>query len=204
MEQLVHWIVNFVDATGYVGIFVMTFLESTFLPIPSEITMVPAGYLVQQGKMDMMTVFCASTVGTVGGAYLNYFIAKKFGRPLLVRFQKYLFLNEKKIEKLDKFFEKHGEVSTFTGRLLPGIRHFISMPAGLARMRVEKFLLYTTLGGGLWMATLMGVGYFIGNNEALIKQALHQIVIAIAVGSVALFAVYWFFVQKRGSQDESR
>lgn len=198
MEQLIHWIVNFVDATGYVGIFIMTFLESTFLPIPSEITMVPAGYLIQQEKMQFLPVFLASVFGTVGGAYLNYFIARKFGRPLIVRFQKYFFLNAKKLAKLDMFFDKHGEISTFTGRLLPGIRHFISMPAGLAGMRLDKFLIYTTLGGALWMLILIGVGYFIGNNEEAIRGAMHQVVAGIVVVSVLLVGTYWIIMKRKG------
>ncbi len=198
METLVHWIVNFVDTTGYVGIFVMTFLESTFLPIPSEITMVPAGYLVHQGKMEFLPVFLSSTIGTVGGAYLNYYIARRFGRPLIVRFQKYFFLNAKKLAKLDIFFDKHGEISTFTGRLLPGIRHFISMPAGLAGMRLDKFLIYTTLGGALWMMILIGVGYFIGDNEAMIRQALNKIVGVIVIGAVLVIALYWYIMKRKG------
>lgn len=205
MEDLIRWIVEFVHDTGYVGIFVMTFLESTFLPIPSEITMVPAGYLIFQGKMDFWLVFFSSVFGTTGGAALNYAIARRFGRPLLQKYKRFLLLNDLRLAKMDVFFEKHGEVSTFTGRLLPGVRHFISIPAGIAKMNIHKFWIYTSLGGGLWMLALIGVGYYIGNNEDMIRQTVKQLVGFIVVGSVVFVAAYAYYQRKksRSSQKNS-
>lgn len=199
MEELLHWIVEFVHATGYVGIFIMTFLESTFLPIPSEITMVPAGYLVYQKKMDFFMVLISSILGTVGGALLNYVIARKYGRPLIEKYKKYFFLNDRRIQKIEVFFEKHGEISTFTGRLLPAVRHFISMPAGIAKMNINKFIAYTSLGGGLWMLALIGVGYYIGDNEELVRVTLKKVLGVIAVASVLLVMGYLYY-QKRKSK----
>lgn len=175
LHQFVTWLVDFVHHLGYIGIFIMTFIESTFVPIPAEVTMIPAGYLVQQGKMDLAMVLLASIVGTVGGAYFNYWLAKHYGRDLFIRYGKYLMMTPAKLEKLERFFAKHGVVSTFTGRLLPGIRHYISFPAGLARMDVRKFVIYTALGGAIWMTVLVLLGYYIGENEDLVMHYLPRI-----------------------------
>lgn len=166
-EHVVNWLVAFVEHLGVAGVFIMTFLESTFMPIPSEITMIPAGYLIQQGKMELVPVLIASILGTIGGAMFNYWLARKFGRSLFLRYGKYLFMTPEKLAKLESFFAKHGSISTFTGRLIPGIRHYISFPAGLAKMDLKKFTIYTALGGALWMCVLIALGYHIGENKEL-------------------------------------
>ena len=170
LEDLAQWLVDFVHKFGYLGIFVMAFLESTFVPIPSEVTMVPAGYLVHEGKMDAWLVLGSSISGAIGGSLANYYIAYHYGRRFLYAYGKYLFFAHDKMEKLDRFFASHGEISTLTGRLIPGLRHVISFPAGLAHMDVKKFTLYTGIGGGLWMVTLVLVGYFIGGNQRLVRR----------------------------------
>jgi membrane protein DedA with SNARE-associated domain len=195
-DSLVQALVALVEHLGVLGIFIMTFLESTFLPIPSEITMIPAGYLVQQGKMDLMSVFIASVIGTVGGAYLNYWIAKRFGRGLFLRYGRYFFMTPEKLVKLENFFNKHGAVSTFTGRLIPGLRHFISFPAGLAKMDLKKFFIYTSAGGAIWMATLLAIGYYIGKNEALAAKYMPMIKLGILV-FVALVVVGYIINARR-------
>ncbi len=189
-------LVGFVHDLGYLGIFIMTFLESTIVPIPAEVTMVPAGYLIYQGKMHFWYVFVASILGTVMGSLCNYYIAMRYGRPLLVRFGKFFLLTEKKIDKLDRFFAQHGEISTFTGRLIPGLRHFISLPAGLTRMDLKKFCFYTALGGGIWMAILIGAGYWIGGNEALLNKYLPRLVKGSIVLAIAIIGIY-LYISKR-------
>lgn len=190
VESFIHWLVALVDQLGIAGIFVMTFLESTFMPIPSEITMLPAGYLVQQGQMSLVGVLVASVCGTIGGAYFNYWIAKHFGRSLFLRYGKYFFMTPEKLEKLELFFARHGAISTFTGRLIPGVRHCISFPAGLARMDLKTFFIYTGLGGALWMSTLVGLGYYIGHNQELAVQYLPRIKLGIVLFIAVLFTVY--------------
>lgn len=190
LHHFVHWLVDFVHHLGYFGIFIMTFIESTFVPIPAEVTMIPAGYLVQQGKMDLTMVLLASIVGTVGGAYFNYWLAKHYGRDLFIRYGKYLMMTPAKLEKLERFFAKHGVVSTFTGRLLPGIRHYISFPAGLARMDVRKFLIYTALGGAIWMTVLVLLGYYIGENEDLVLHYLPRIKLGLVAFLIIGGAIY--------------
>ncbi len=190
IEQLIHWLVSVVDQLGVLGIFVMTFLESTFAPIPSEITMIPAGYLIHQGKMSLIGVFIASVLGTVGGAYFNYWIAKRFGRGLFLRYGKYFFMTPAKLAKIERFFDKHGAISTFTGRLVPGLRHFISFPAGLAQMDLRKFFIYTSLGGALWMSVLIALGYYIGQNQALAMEYIPKVKLGIFIFIAVLFVVY--------------
>ena len=191
LHQFVTWLVEVVHHLGYIGIFIMTFVESTFVPIPAEITMIPAGYLVHQGKMDFLPALLASIVGTVGGSYFNYWIAKKYGRDLFIRYGKYLMMTPAKLTKLENFFYEHGVISTLTGRLIPGLRHYISFPAGLARMNLNKFIIYTALGGGIWMAVLLGLGYYIGENEELVMSYLPMAKLAILalVGVIALFYI---------------
>lgn len=198
METILQWLVDFVHQFGYVGIFIMTALESTFVPIPSEVTMVPAGYLVQQGQMEFGWVLFASITGTLCGSLANYAIARYFGRPFLFHYGKYMFFGHEKMAKLDHFFKTHGEISIFTSRLIPGVRHVISFPAGLAHMPLKKFCIYTTAGGSLWMLTLIAVGYFIGGNKALVKHYMPY-VIAAALAVVVLLVVVYVVKQRKRS-----
>lgn len=190
MHEFIKWLVDFVDHLGYVGIFIMTLIESTFVPIPSEVTMIPAGYLVQQGKMNFWWVFLASVAGTVIGAYINYWIAKHYGRKLFTKYGKYFMMTPQKLRKLEKFYSQHGSLSTFIGRLLPGIRHYISFPAGLAKMNIGKFFFYTTLGGAIWMAILLVVGYKIGDNEELVRMLLPRMQIYVYAVLGCFIALY--------------
>jgi membrane protein DedA with SNARE-associated domain len=189
-DTVVQWLVAFVEHLGVLGIFIMTFLESTFMPIPSEITMIPAGYLIQQGKMDLISVLIASIIGTVGGAYFNYWIARRYGRGLFLRYGKYFMMTPAKLTKLESFFERHGAISTFIGRLIPGIRHYISFPAGLAQMDLKKFVIYTALGGAIWMCVLIALGYYIGENKELMTTYLPIIKGGMLLFIVLLMVVY--------------
>lgn len=203
METIVNWLVEFVHTFGYVGIFVMTFLESTCAPVPSEVTMIPAGYLVQQGHMDLFWVLFSSVSGTLCGSLFMYWFASHFGRRFLYRYGKYFFFKHERMEKLDKFFGKHGEISIFTGRLIPGVRHVISFPAGLAQMNLKKFCLYTGLGGSLWMSILVAVGYIIGDNSKLIHEYMPYITTAV-VGTVFLLIVLYVAKQRKKMKQVNR
>jgi len=203
LHQFVTWLVDFVHHLGYVGIFIMTFVESTFVPLPAEITMIPAGYLVQQGKMTLSLVLLASITGTVGGAYFNYWLAKRYGRDLFIRYGKYLMMTEEKLEKLERFFAKHGVISTFTGRLLPGIRHYISFPAGLARMNLKKFIIYTALGGAIWMTVLVLLGYYIGENQELVMHYMPRIKLAV-IGLLVVGGGIYIWKHGKSDQEESK
>jgi membrane protein DedA with SNARE-associated domain len=190
MYEIFLEIVRFVESLGYFGVFIMTFIESTFIPIPAEITLIPAGYLAHKGEMNFFLILIISTIGTLAGSALSYYIAYFFGRKLFANKGKYLFLNESKLEKIEKFFINHGAISVFTGRFLPGLKHFISFPAGLAKMDIKAFCLYTIVGGGLWCLILISLGYLIGKNELLIQKHLKQINITILFLIGSLIAYY--------------
>jgi membrane protein DedA with SNARE-associated domain len=181
---------------GYWGIFLLMFLESTFFPFPSEIIMIPAGYLAYKGEMNLYIVVLMGILGSVGGALLNYYLAKSFGRSFILRYGKYFFIKVETLDKLESFFAKHGEISTFTGRLIPGIRQLISLPAGLARMNMAKFSFFTALGAGIWVVVLVGVGYVVGSNEALISEYLKSATL-IALVSVVLITIFYVVRNRR-------
>jgi membrane protein DedA with SNARE-associated domain len=142
LHQFIDWVLATVNGWGYAGIFVLMALESTVLPIPSELVVIPAGYLAYQGEMNVGLIFLASTLGSLAGAFVNYAFALLVGRPFLERYGRWFFVRPELLHKTDAFFARHGAISTFTGRLVPGIRHLISLPAGLTRMNVLAFSLY--------------------------------------------------------------
>ena len=193
LSSVVDFIVQTVGSLGYLGIFLMMFLESSFFPFPSEVVMIPAGYLAYKGEMNIYIAIVAGILGSLAGALFNYYLAIKFGRKFLIKYGKYFFIKEPTIIKMEEFFKSHGHISTFSGRLIPAVRQYISFPAGLARMNLFIFCIYTSLGAGIWVIILTLLGYFLGGNEALIKEYLHTIVIVILV----LLAVLGFAYYKR-------
>jgi len=199
MHEIVDFVVNIAREFGYLGIFVMMFLESTFFPFPSEVAMIPAGYLASQGEMNLPLAILVGTAGSLLGALFNYFLARKYGRVGVLKFGKYFFFNEEKLEKMEKFFVNHGSFSTFVARLIPGVRQLVSLPAGLSRMNLGKFALHTTLGAGLWVTVLALLGYFIGGNEMLIDEYRHQIVLGTL--TVIVFAsMLYVYLNKRAKK----
>ncbi len=191
MQEIVNFLVERIGSLGYAGIFVLMFLESSFFPFPSEVVMIPAGYLSYKGEMNIFLAVFFGILGSVAGALFNYFLASKFGRAFLLKYGKYIFVKEETLLKLEDFFEKHGHISTFNGRLIPGIRQYISLPAGLANMHLGKFTLYTALGAGIWVVVLALLGYFLGQNEDLIHKYLKEITfITLAIIALITFAYY--------------
>jgi membrane protein DedA with SNARE-associated domain len=186
------WLVNTIGALGYPGIFLLMAMESSVIPIPSELVMPPAGYLAQQGQMHVWVAIALGTLGSLVGAYINYFAAHYLGRPLLLKYGKYVWITETKFAKVESYFRDHGEISTFIGRLLPVVRHLISLPAGLAGMNHWKFSLYTLLGAGIWVTILTWIGYIIGENQELIMQYSHQALIGVVIVS---FLIVYFYVK---------
>jgi len=196
IHDIAQFLVNQIGDMGYWGIFLLMFLESTFFPFPSEIIMIPAGYLAYQGEMNLYIVVLVGILGSVAGALLNYYLAMHLGRRIILKYGKYFFIKDETLDKLDTFFTKHGEISTFTGRLIPGIRQLISLPAGLARMNMAKFSFYTAIGAGIWVVVLVGVGYVVGSNEELISEYLKSATL-IALVSVVFITVFYVIRQKR-------
>ena len=190
LADLAQWLVQNILDMGYLGIFLLMMIESSFIPFPSEIVLIPAGYLAQQGEMNIIVVFVVALFGALSGAFINYFGAYIIGRRLLLKFGKYIFIPSSTLDKMDDFFQKHGPISTFTGRLIPGIRQLISIPAGLSQMPLLPFTLYTALGAGIWSLILIALGYFLGQNIELVETYLHQITLGVLGALVALVFVY--------------
>ena len=197
LMQLFELTVQFVDKTGYVGVLIMMTLESTFVPLPSELVMPQAGYLAAAGKMNIWIAILAATVGSILGASINYGLAYWLGRPFFVKYGKYILCPPHKFAKMEQFFLCHGEVGTFTGRLILGVRHFISFPAGLAHMNLTRFCLYTGVGAGLWAAVLAWIGFLAGKNKDLLHLYYREAAAALFVFCVVVLAVYTFLWRRR-------
>lgn len=161
-----HFITSLLGNLNYGTILFLMLLESTVVPVPSELVVTPAAYHAASGQLDVFLVILFATIGADIGASINYVVAYYVGRPVIYRFAnsrwgKMCLLNQEKVEKSEKYFDDHGIVATLTGRLIPGIRHLISIPAGLAKMNYWKFLLYTTIGAGVWHTILAALGWYL-------------------------------------------
>ena len=203
LAELTQWLVDTVLGLGYAGIFLLMAVESSFIPFPSEVVLIPAGYLVSRAEMHMGLVMVMAVLGSLAGALVNYYLARWLGLPLLRRYGRYVFISEAALEKLERFFALHGHVSTFSGRLVPGIRQLISIPAGLAGMRLPLFLGYTALGAGLWSLILVLLGYFIGRNETLLHAYLKEITFGV-LGLVVLLLVTYFYRFRKKRRENHR
>ena len=191
IHELAQLLVDLIFDWGYLGIFIMMAIESSFIPFPSEIVLIPAGYLASQGEMSIGMIMLSALGGSMVGALINYFLAFTLGRAILEKYGKYFFIKQATLVKMDTYFLKHGAISTFTGRLIPGIRQLISIPAGLCKMNIVKFSAYTALGAGIWALILTLLGYFIGENEELINTYLKQITIVVMLVLVIISAIYY-------------
>lgn len=170
------------DNLNYWTVTILMTIESSFIPFPSEVVVPPAAYeAATSGNMNVFLVVLFATVGANIGALINYYLAKWFGRPIVYRFANSRFghmclIDEAKVRHAEDYFEKHGALSTFLGRLIPAVRQLISIPAGLARMRLSTFLIYTTLGAGIWNCILAAIGWYLSKvpgfetREKLIEQ----------------------------------
>lgn len=200
MHALVQWLLDTIGTMGYPGIFLLMAMESSIIPVPSELVMPPAGFLAYQEKMSLPVAILCGTFGSLVGAYANYYASHYLGRPLILKYGKYVLIPPDKFERVEKFFLKHGEISTFIGRLLPVVRHLISIPAGLAGMNHIKFSLYTLAGAGLWCTILTWIGYAIGENQQLIMQYSHKALVWVLLFSLILVAVYVWWQRRCGSK----
>jgi len=197
IDRIVQWLVETVFALGYPGIVVLMAVESSAFPFPSEVVMPPAGYLAAQGRMHLVLVGASGTLGSVLGALLNYWLARRLGRPLLEHYGRWVLVTKQGLDRAETFFAAHGEISTFMGRLVPVVRQLISVPAGLARMRLDLFVLYTGLGAGIWCVILTYIGYFLGQHETMLRsEQVHRyvtqalLILAPALAAVALGYVW--------------
>jgi len=200
INPVVAFVLSLVSQLGYLGIFIGMVIESSFFPFPSEIILIPAGTLVAQGELSLGLVFLMGLLGSLAGALINFFLALILGRKtidlLLSKYGKILFLNKEKLIKSDTYFQKHGEVTTFVGRLIPVIRQLISLPAGFSKMNLFKFCLFTSLGAGLWSLILISIGYFFGANSIWFSQNTDLITLSILLFVVIIIIVYVLYNKK--------
>jgi len=201
-----HFIDSIIASVGwYPAVFILMTLESTVVPVPSEFVVAPAAYYAASGDPNVWLVILFATLGADLGASINYGVAYYVGRPVIYRFANsrwghMCLLNQEKVEKSERYFDDHGVVATLTGRLIPGIRHLISLPAGLARMNYWKFLLYTTIGAGAWHAILAGLGWYL--HSFIPKEQLETTIgeyaeyIKLVIIALVIVAILWFVIKK--------
>lgn len=196
VEQVTSW---YMDNMNYGTVTLLMVVESSFIPFPSEVVVPPAAYkaLEEDSNMNIVLVVVFATLGAIIGALINYFLALWLGRPIIykfveTRFGKMCLLDKQKVEKAEKYFDKHGKSSTFIGRLVPGIRQLISIPAGLAKMNIATFVCFTALGAGIWNIILALLGYVGHGNKELIDQYSHELSY-ILLGLGVLFVAYLIY-----------
>ncbi len=199
LERFIDWLLHTLLALGYPGIVALMAMESSILPVPSELVMPPAGYWAAKGEMNFAIALVCGVLGSVIGALANYYGAQLIGRPLIQRYGKYVLLSEKNLLRSERFFAEHGEISTLIGRLFPVIRHLISIPAGLHRMPLPKFILYTAAGAAVWCAILTWIGYFLGQHEgALRSEEIHRYATRAVLLLIPLtLLVIWIYLLRR-------
>ncbi|HKL96513.1 MAG TPA: DedA family protein [Paludibacteraceae bacterium] len=198
IQQVEHWY----DANmNYTNITILMTVESSFIPFPSEIVIPPAAYVASKPESDLniFLVIFFGTLGAIIGALINYFLALWLGRPIIYKFADsklghLLLLSSDKIIKAENYFNEHGKISTFIGRLVPGIRQLISIPAGLSKMNLGSFILYTTLGAGIWNSILALIGYVAHGQADLINTYSHELSLIVLV--LIAFAAIWWLIKK--------
>jgi len=180
LNDFFNLFLSITQGLGYFGVALLMAIESSFIPMPSEIIVPPAAYLASQGKMDIWLVILAGVFGSILGAIFNYVLAYYLGRPLVYklahnRAAKFFLISPEGIERAEKYFLENSVSATFFGRLIPVIRQLVSLPAGFSKMPFWPFVLYTALGSLLWVSVLAALGYFIGANQALLTKYYQEI-----------------------------
>ena len=197
VEDFVAWLSELYGGLGYTEIVVLMALESSLFPVPSELVMIPAGYRAATGALNPALCVLAGALGSVIGASANYLLGEYVGRAFLLRYGKYLLINEQKYHEAEAMFLRNARLATFIGRLLPVVRHLISLPAGVFGMAWGWFLGITALGAALWCAVLVALGYYLGEPAlALTMEYLHELTLIVLVGLVA-FALWFLFHKTR-------
>lgn len=204
MEWISSLFSTLLDNLNYYSIFFLMMLESTVIPVPSELVVAPAAYHAAGGNLNIILVILASTLGADLGASINYFVAYFVGRPVIYKFANsklghLCLLNQEKVEKSERYFDTHGKLATITGRLIPGIRHLISIPAGLAKMHYGHFILYTTIGAGVWNCILAALGWYlhtvVPEEELNDKILVYGEYIKFAIIGLVVLAVVFYLIK---------
>lgn len=189
-EILSMFVVHVIETLGYFGIFIMMALESACIPFPSEVIMPFAGFVVHEGHLNFFWIVIVGTLGNLVGSLIAYYVGLKGGRPILEKYGKYILVTEDKLDLADDIFNRYGSITVFVGRILPVIRTFISLPAGIARMDIKKFTIYTTIGCLPWTLALAYLGVILGQNWHILTNYFHIIDVILVIVVIALI-LYW-------------
>lgn len=197
----INWVLAATEGLSYLGVFILMAIESSFLPLPSELVIPPAAWLASQGKMSLWIIILAGTLGSMLGATINYFLSLWLGRPLVYaliesKLAKFLRLKRSDLEKTEKMFLKNANQATFIGRLLPVVRHLISIPAGFTKMPYGPFIFFTALGSFIWVSILAVLGYVLGSNQDAIVRYYHEFKIFFWL-ALGLWLLWFLFKKSR-------
>ena len=200
-ETIVEWAIAFISSTGYFSVFFLMILESMIAPIPSEAVMPFAGFLIVDGQFTWTSVILVSTFGSIIGSLISYYLGAWGGRPIIEKFGKYLLLDNHHLELTEKYFNKKGELTIFICRFIPVVRHLISLPAGMGRMNIAKFVIYTTIGAALWNTFLTWVGYTLKNNWREVMKYSHTIdIVVVAILAVVIVFFAYSLIKQRNKK----
>jgi membrane protein DedA with SNARE-associated domain len=207
LEHFLRWLVDTIGQLGYPGIVVLMAIESSVIPVPSELVMAPAGYLAATGRMSFTLALACGILGSLIGSYANYWVAARLGRWVFVRYGRWLLVSERSLEWTERFFERHGPIAVFLARLFPVARHLISIPAGIARMALGRFFAYTATGAGIWWLVLMIIGWVIGKEGRKwspdVVYAYSNRALVILIPAVAVLLVGYVIWHRRRSRQVS-
>jgi membrane protein DedA with SNARE-associated domain len=184
------WIIGVISSMGYGGVVLLMAIESACIPLPSEIIMPFAGFLVSKGEMTLFGIAMAGAIGCVIGSIPAYYLGLFGGRPLAEKYGKYVLISKKDLDMADRWFAQHGEIIIFIARLLPGVRTFIAFPAGVARMNMTRFIVYTFFGSFIWCGVLGYIGMKAGEHWEDLEVYFHQLHYVIIAGGLAFLAWY--------------
>ena len=202
---MADWILNFMNSLGYLGIVLLMIAENLFPPLPSELILPAAGFAAAQGKLSLPLVVLAGALGSVLGTLPLYYVGRVVNEERLVvwadRYGRWLTLRGKDVRKADDWFDRHGPKAVLFGRMVPGIRSLLSLPAGMSEMPLPTFLLYSSVGSGLWATLLAGAGYLLGSNYEVVEQYVGPVGTGV-VALLAVGAVVWIVRRKRQPQTE--
>ena len=190
LEFLASFIIAVISAMGLPGIVLLMAIESACIPLPSEVIMPFSGYLVFQGKYSLWSVGLAGAFGCVAGSVPAYYLGKYGGRPLIEKYGKYILMSRHDLDMADRWFERHGEATVFFARLLPVIRTFIAFPAGVARMEMKRFLVYTFAGSFPWCLGLAYVGMVMGEQWPTLREYFHKF--DLLIGAAIVAGIVWY------------
>lgn len=205
VQRLTEWYMHTLDSWGYGGVALLMAMESTIVPIPSEVIIPPAAHLAYtQGKMSVVGVVIAGVIGSWIGATIMYWASRWAGRPIVLKYGKYFLIKPEKVEAAERWATQFGSFGVFFSRLLPVVRHLIGIPAGVVRMNFGLYSLYTILGSALWCSVLAWLGIKAGQDEALMKGELHRVTIWVLGAFVVLGTIYYLFVHRHMKTDKTK